>query len=327
MARFQDSPFGPACRGAQRFNLTREMDRVAGQHRFDPAQVAKAGRRPPDRDGFTTGRHFAGLALSMAHQKFHADRSDMPSRGRQTAEQRFASLLLVEVKALRVKFRREGLDGVSGEGERTEIAPLPCLDVFKEMHQRARQVAASPRRWTMIGETISHNACPEELLATILNMTMPVVGRLRETRAPATSTSSVMSSPGRNGASQRNSLTPGEPNDAVRPIKPSNIIRMMIEQRCQPDPASPFSIERAAAASSRCMGCGSNSAAKARISSAVTCRGPKRPKGPGLKSSKTRVFITGDIRQGSPIVAALCGNLNPSTRMVRLRLARTRIRR
>src|SRR5277367_5844503 len=194
------------------------------------------------------------------------------------------------MKALRIKLRREGLDGVSGEGERTEFTPLPRLDVFEEMHQRARQVAASPRRWTMIGETISHNACPEELLAVILNTTMPVVGRLRETRASATSTSSVMSSPGRNGASQRNSLTPGDPSDAVRPIKPSNIIRMMIEQRCQPEPDNPCSIERFAASSSRCIGCGSNSAANARVSSRVTWCGPNVPKWPGGKSSKVSVM-------------------------------------
>src|ERR1700744_3675567 len=287
------------------------MDRVAGQHRLDPAQFAKTGRRPPDRDFFAAGRRFAGLALAVGHQEFHADRSDMPSRGRQAAEQRFAPLFLVEMKALRIKLRREGLDGVSGESERTEFTPLSCLDVFKKMHWRACQVAASPRRWTMIGETISHNSCPAELLATILNMTMPVVGRLRETRASVTSMSSVMSSPGRNGASQRSSFTPGEPNDAVRPIKPSNIMRITIEQRCQPEPASPFNIERDAAASSRCIGCGSNSAANSRISSAVTCHGPKRPKWPGLKSSKTNVFMAGDILTESPIVAALCGNLNP----------------
>ena len=88
----------------------------------------------------------------------------------------------------------------------------------------------------MIGETISHSACPPHCGPTPLNVTMPVSGRLRETRASATSTSSVRSSPGRSGASQRNSLTPGEPSDAVRPIKPSNIIRIMIEHRCQPEP-------------------------------------------------------------------------------------------
>ena len=69
---------------------------------------------------------------------------------------------------------------------------------------------------------------------------MPVSGRLRETRASTISTSSIRSSPGRSGASQRNSLTPGDPSDAVRPIKPSNIIRIMIEQRCQPEPARPL---------------------------------------------------------------------------------------
>jgi hypothetical protein len=70
----------------------------------------------------------------------------------------------------------------------------------------------------MIGETISHNACPAALRTTLLNVTIPVSGRLHETRASVTSTSSVMSSPGRSGASQRTSLTPGEPSEAVRPI-------------------------------------------------------------------------------------------------------------
>ena len=178
----------------------------------------------------------------------------------------------------------------------------------------------------MIGDTISHNACPAALLTTALNVTMPVVGRLRDTLASATSTSSMRSSPGRSGASQRSSLTPGEPSDTVRPIKPSNIIRIMTEQRCQPEPESPFNIDREAASSSRCMGCGSNSAAKSKISSRVTRRGPNWPKWPGLKSSKAKVFMTGDTMGGSPIVAALCGNLNPPTRMARPRLARFDIR-
>ena len=96
----------------------------------------------------------------------------------------------------------------------------------------------------MIGETISHNGCPAALRTMPLNVTMPVSGRLFETLASATSISSVMSSPGRSGASQRNSLTPGEPSEAVRPMKPSNIIRIMIEHRCQPDADRPPSIER-----------------------------------------------------------------------------------
>ena len=96
----------------------------------------------------------------------------------------------------------------------------------------------------MIGETISHSAWPAALRTTPLNVTMPVSGRLRETLASATSMSSVRSSPGRSGASQRNSLTPGEPSDAVRPMKPSNIIRIMIEHRCQPEPDRPLQHRR-----------------------------------------------------------------------------------
>ena len=143
----------------------------------------------------------------------------------------------------------------------------------------------------MIGDSISHSTTPAALRIVPLKVTMPVSGRLFETRASATSTSSVRSSPGRSGASQRISLTPGEPSEAVRPIKPSNSIRIMIEPRCQPEPDSPFSIDALAAASSRCIGCGSNSAAKARISSRVTWRGPNVPKWPGVKSSKVSVVI------------------------------------
>src|SRR4029079_16905068 len=97
--------------------------------------------------------------------------------------------------------------------------------------------------------------------------------------------------PGRSGAIQRISLTPGEPSEAVRPIKPSNSIRIISEPRCQPEPDSPFSIDALAAASSRCIGCGSYSAAKARISSRVTWRGPNVPKWPGEKSSKVSGVI------------------------------------
>jgi len=56
------------------------------------------------------------------------------------------------------------------------------------------------------------------------------------------------------------------------------------------EPARPRSIECLAASSSRCIGCGSNSAANASISSRVTWRGPNEPKGPGLKSSKVSVM-------------------------------------
>src|ERR1700730_5642416 len=159
------------------------------------------------------------------------------------------------MKTLRVELAFEFLYSVGGESARAQFTPLPNLDVLEETHQSACPETTSSRRRTMIGETISHSACPAALLTTALKVTMPVAGRLRETLASVTSTSSMSSSPGRSGASQRSSLTPGEPNEAVRPIKPSNIIRIMTEQRCQPEPESPFNIDREASSSSRCMGC------------------------------------------------------------------------
>src|SRR6201998_2995948 len=247
----------------------------------------------------------------------------MPARRRESAEQRFAAFILVEMKTLRIELCRESLDRLGGEGKRSQFAPLPNLDVLEEPHQPTCPNASSGRRSTMIGEIISHNSCPAALRITHLNVTMPVEGRLRETRASVISTSSMRSSSGRSGASQRNSLTPGEPIDAVRPIYPSNIIRIMIEHRCQPEPERPFSIDRDAASSSRCIGCGSNSAANASISSRVTRRGPKVPKWPGGKSSKVSVILVGDCLRGIRIVASICGNLNPPTRIARALWANT----
>src|SRR6202012_3808828 len=178
VAGFQDSPFGPALGGDAQHDLAGKTDRVAGEHRPDPAQFAKSGRWPPHRDLFAARCDFSGLTLAVGHQQFHADRPDMPPGGGQTAEQRVAPLLLIEMKPLRVEFRREYLDGVGGEGERTEFAPVSDLDILEEMHQLACIVAVSSRRRTMIGDTISHSAWPAALLATALSMTRPVVGRL-----------------------------------------------------------------------------------------------------------------------------------------------------
>ena len=69
-------------------------------------------------------------------------------------------------------------------------------------------------------------------------------------------------------------------------------MRIMMPQVCQPDAESPPSMVSRAAFSSRCIGCGSNSAAKATISSRETGRGPYCANRPGLKSSKW-IFDTG----------------------------------
>ncbi len=116
----------------------------------------------------------------------------MPARGGEPAEQRVAAFLLRQMKALRIVFPREALDLVGGEGEGADLAPAADMDVLEEPHQRWPS-----RRLMMIGEIISHSTSPAALRATPLKVTMPVSGRLRDTRASVTSTSSVMSSPGR----------------------------------------------------------------------------------------------------------------------------------
>src|SRR5258705_5089818 len=218
VAGLQDAPFRALLGSALRFALAGEADGIAGQYRPEPAQLTKARRRSPDRDLLAARESLLRGAQAIVHQQLHADRSDMPARRGEPAEQRLPPLFLVEMKALRIELRGEFLDCVGGEGERPQFAPLPDLDVLEEAHQPGCSAAAPARRATMIGETISHNAYPAALRTTALNVTIPVSGRLRETRASVTSTSTVMSSPRRTGASQRTSLTPGEPSEAVRPI-------------------------------------------------------------------------------------------------------------
>src|SRR5436305_2982266 len=106
----------------------------------------------------------------------------MPARCRKPAEQRFAPLLLVEMEALRIELRGEFLDVFRGEGEGAELKPLPHLEVFEETHA-CYSTGSAARRLTMIGEVISASTCPAALRTLPLNVTMPVSGRLRETRA------------------------------------------------------------------------------------------------------------------------------------------------
>src|SRR5262249_657547 len=260
----------------------------------DPAQVANARRRSRDPDLLAARLRLLDSPLSVRHQHLHADRGDMPAGGGEPAEQRLAPFLLVEVKSLRIVFGGEFLDRLRGEGVGANLAARAHFYILVEIH---RYCSAATARLTMIGDVISHSATPAALRAVHLKVTIPVSGRLFEIRASVISTSSVRSSSGRSGASQRPSPTPGEPSEAVRPIKPSHSRRIITEQRCQPEPDRPLSIERLAASSSRCIGCGSNSPAKARISSRVTRRGPNVPKRPGLKSSNVSVVMMKNCRK------------------------------
>src|SRR3954469_4695904 len=210
----------------------------------------------------------------------------MPARGREPAEQRVLALLLVKEKTLRIELCGECLDRLGRERKGADLAAMPNLDLLEKRHQ-----TAPSRRLIRIGDVISHSASPLALRTVHLNLTMPSSGRLFEMRASTTSTSSMRSSPGLSGDSQRTSSTPGDPSEAARVMKPSANIRIISEQRCQPEPDRPRSMLLLAASSSRCIGCGSNSAAKARISSRVTWRGPNVPNRPGGKSSKVKVML------------------------------------
>src|SRR5258705_6462107 len=169
----QDAPFRALLGSALRFDLAGEADGIAGQYRLEPAQLAKARRRSPDRDLLAARESLPRRALAIVHQQLHADRSDMPARCGEPAEQRLPPLFLVEMKALWIELRGEFLDCVGGEGARPQFSPLPDLGVLEEAHQPGYSPAAPARRATMIGETISHNALPAAWPTTPLDVTLP----------------------------------------------------------------------------------------------------------------------------------------------------------
>ena len=244
VAGLQDAPFGPLCPTVVWISITLEKLMVS------PAStglIQRRSRKPGDgpQTAIFSPRAAASfdLALAVGDQQLHADRTDMPARGGQTAEQRLASRLLVEMKALRIELRGEFLDRFRGEGERAELTPPRRFPVSSK-----KCIAAASRRGVGApahDDRRQHLAqrCAGRVAHHALEGHDAGLGAaLRDARL-VTSISSVRSSPGRSGASQRISLTPGEPSEAVRPMKPSNIIRIRIEHRCQPEPESPFSIE------------------------------------------------------------------------------------
>ena len=79
-------------------------------------------------------RRGRSLALTVRHQKLHADGPDMPAGRGQPAEQRLAAFLLAEVKALRIELRGISLDVFGRERERAEFAALSDLHVLEIAH-------------------------------------------------------------------------------------------------------------------------------------------------------------------------------------------------
>src|SRR5258706_3378717 len=163
VAGLQDAPFRALLGSALRFDLAGEADGIAGQYRLEPAQLAKARRRSPDRDLLAARQNLPRRALAIVHQQLHADRSDMPARCGEPAEQRLPPLFLVEMKALWIELRGEFLDCVGGEGERPQFAPLPDLEFLEEAHQPACPPAAPARRAPVLGEPIAVNPRPRAM--------------------------------------------------------------------------------------------------------------------------------------------------------------------
>src|SRR5581483_9138278 len=117
--------------GALGFHHAHKAQRIAGEHRPEPAQLAKAGRRAPHRDRLAALSRLARLKLSVRDDHLHPDGSDVPTRSGETTEQRIATFLFGKMEALRIELPREAFDVFGGEGERAKLAPPPDLGVFE----------------------------------------------------------------------------------------------------------------------------------------------------------------------------------------------------
>src|SRR5262245_15333405 len=110
IAGLHDAPFGALFRGALGLDLAAEAERITGKHGLDPAQLAKARRRPPYRDRLPAPDGLLRLTFAVGDQQLHAHGGDVPARRGKPAEQRVAPLLFVEMEALRIELPREPLD-------------------------------------------------------------------------------------------------------------------------------------------------------------------------------------------------------------------------
>src|SRR6478735_11215317 len=108
---------------------------------------------------------------------------------------------------------------------------------------------------------------------------------------PMTSPSRWSVSPGRTGAIQRSSSTP----IPIRGWGPNGRIWtarfMAIAAVCHPEAARPLNGVFAAASSSRCIGCGSYSAAKRLMSLSVICTCPLLKRIPSARSSNHSILV------------------------------------
>src|SRR5207247_8952297 len=152
----------------------------------------------------------------------------------------------------------EGFDILGGERVTPDVADLANTNVLEELHGSLGAFGCPPRaalaaRRPNIGLTTRViTGWSAVLMSSNLNVTTPTSGRLREARVSSTVARALIRSPGRIGASQFTSSTPGAPMKLAWPMKSSLSIRIKMQQLCQPDAMRPPNRFARAAASSRC---------------------------------------------------------------------------
>src|SRR5262245_56111733 len=307
-------------------------DRVADIDRLEPFEVAEPGRRPEPADRLAARAQLLVLAPAVGDHQPHPNAGGVPARGAQPAEMRARGGRLVEMERLRIEARGKRLDVLGGEGVAAEVAHLADADVLEEFHDLLAAFGSPPRaalaaRRPNIGLTIKViTGWSAALMSSKRNLTKPMSGRLREGRVSSTVARALMRSPGRIGASHFTSSTPGAPMKLASPRKSSLSMRISTQQVGHPEATRPPNRVARAAASSRCMGCGSYSAAKATISARVMSRDPHSVTWPGLKSSQCRrgtAILRGFA--GCRSLDAACGEVNGDGAEVVVRVARRRV--
>src|ERR1700722_1173901 len=288
VARDHQAPAGPAGRLTQLHDLAREGDRVARIDRLRPAQLADAGRGAVLRRRLAARPHVLGLAQLGVDEVAHVHRGRVPARGAQPAEMRARRGRLVEMEKLRIEAARERLDLLRRKRVAAELGALADAHVLEVSHAPAfsPSPADGERRPRMKCGVSVITRTSSALSMSRRALTKPISGRLFEARLSITCMRTRRRSPGRPGGSHFTSPQPVAPIEAESSTKPSAMMRIMIAQLCQPEAHRPPTMLARAASSSRCIGCGSNSAANALISSAVTSYGPYSVTWPGAKSSQ-----------------------------------------
>src|SRR5262249_30698141 len=280
-----DKPVARRAGVAQVLDLQRIGNRVPCINRLEPAQIAHARRGPDVRHILAAGPQGLDVALVAKRNEAHADRAGLPARRAQAAEVRARRRFLVGMKELRVVAPCERLDALGRESVGAEFPALANSQVLEKLHTDAPAGADVRRANIMLVREVMTQV-PISLSTSKNKPTNPRSGRLCDAFLSRTVTRTRSTSPGRTGASQRISSTPGAPMDEELSTKPSAMMRIMIAQVCQPDAHNPPTSVARAASSSRCIGCGSNSAANALISSALTSWRPYSLTWPTAKSSQ-----------------------------------------